>query len=144
LITVRRIGGRHVAAPQFCSKLFAAVCMGTLAVNACRRNADAAPGINVKEQIAPQPVRVGPATVSVELADRLQKPLSQAAIMVEADMSHPGMRPVFAEAKETVPGSYRAPIEFNMAGDWVILLHIKLADGRKIEHQMGLKGVQPR
>lgn len=63
--------------------------------------------------------------------------------MVEADMSHPGMSPVFAEAKEITPGSYSAPINFNMGGDWVVLLHVKLADGRKIESQMDVKGVQP-
>jgi hypothetical protein len=63
--------------------------------------------------------------------------------MVEADMSHPGMSPVFAEAKETAPGSYRTTVDFNMGGDWVVLLHIKLADGRKIERQVDVKGVQP-
>jgi len=57
-------------------------------------------------------------------------------------MSHPGMRPVFAEARETVPGSYRALIEFSMAGDWVVLFHIKLADRRRVEHQMDVRGVQ--
>jgi hypothetical protein len=96
----------------------------------------------VKQQISPQPVRVGPATVSVELADPSHKPLPHAIIMVEADMTHAGMSPVFAKAKETAPGSYRAPIDFNMGGDWVVLLHIKLADGRQIERQMDVKGVQ--
>jgi hypothetical protein len=96
----------------------------------------------VKEEIMPRPAKVGPATVSIELADSSQTAISHAAIMVEADMSHPGMRPVFAEAKETAPGSYRAPIEFSMGGDWVLLLHIKLADGRRIERQMHVRGVQ--
>jgi hypothetical protein len=109
---------------------------------ACRRAEDAAPGIVVKEELTPQPARLGPATVSIELADASRKPVTHAAIMVEADMTHPGMSPVFAEAKETAPGSYRAPIDFNMGGDWVVLLHINLADGRKIERQMDVKGVQ--
>jgi hypothetical protein len=113
-------------------------------LTACHRNADAAPGITVTEQIAPQPARVGPATVSVDIVDPSQKPVDRAAIMVEADMSHPGMSPRFAEAKEVAPGNYRAPIEFSMAGDWVVLLHIKLADGRKIERQMDVRGVQPK
>jgi YtkA-like len=116
--------------------------IGTIAATACHRVVDAAPGISAKEEITPQPVRVGPATVSIELADQSQKPVAHAAIMVEADMSHPGMSPVFADAKEIGPGSYRAPIEFNMGGDWVLLLHIKLADGRKIERQMDVKGVR--
>jgi YtkA-like len=62
--------------------------------------------------------------------------------MVEVDMSHPGMSPVFAEATETAPGSYRANIDFSMGGDWVVLLHIKLADGRKIERQVDVRGVR--
>jgi len=57
-------------------------------------------------------------------------------------MSHPGMSPVFAQANEIAPGNYSAPINFNMGGDWVVLLHIKLADGRKIERQVDVKGVQ--
>jgi hypothetical protein len=76
------------------------------------------------------------------MADAARKPVTRAAIMVEADMSHPGMSPVFAEAKETKPGSYTAPISFNMGGDWVVLLHIKLADGRKIERQMDVRSVR--
>jgi len=52
------------------------------------------------------------------------------------------MGPVFGTASETVPGSYRTQIDFNMGGDWIVLLHIKLADGRKIERQMDVRGVQ--
>ena len=57
-------------------------------------------------------------------------------------MAHPGMAPVFADAIETSPGSYRAPLNFTMGGDWVVLLHITLSDGRKVERQMDVKGVE--
>ena len=143
MITGRRIGGRHAAAPRFCRTLFVMAFVGTTVVTACHRDPDAAPGIIVKEEIGPRPVRTGPATLSVELSDLSQKAISHASIMVEADMAHPGMSPVFTQATETAPGSYRAPIDFNMGGDWVLLLHIRLAGGRKIEHQMDVKGVQP-
>ena len=136
------IGGRRVAAPQFCRALLALSCMGTLAIAACHRGGDPAAGISVREQITPQPVRVGPANVIVQLADAAAEPIPHATIMVEADMSHPGMGPVFGTAKETAPGSYRTQIDFNMGGDWIVLLHIKLADGRKIERQMDVKGVR--
>ena len=98
-------------------------------------------GISVHEQITPWPAHVGPATVAVQLADAAHNPVDRAAIMVEADMSHPGMSPIFAEANESAPGSYRAYINFNMGGDWVLLLHINLADGRKIERQVDVRGV---
>ena len=42
---------------------------------------------------------------------------------------------------ETSPGSYRATLDFTMGGDWVVLFHITLSDGRKIERQMDVKGV---
>jgi YtkA-like len=116
--------------------------VAVLAVTACHRSSGRESEISVRQQVTPQPVRVGPATITIQIADAAQKPVSPATIMVEADMSHPGMGPVFAEAEETAPGSYQAHIGFNMGGDWVVLLHIKLPDGRKIERQMDVRGVQ--
>lgn len=135
-------GGRLLAAPQFCRVLFVMAWVATLAATACHRGADATPEITVREQITPRPARVGPATVSIQLADAARNPVTDAAIMVEADMSHPGMSPVFAQASELTPGSYRASVNFNMGGDWILLLHIKLADGRKIERQLDVRGVR--
>lgn len=57
-------------------------------------------------------------------------------------MSHPGMSPVFSEATETAPGRYQAPINFTMGGDWVVLLHIRLPDGIKVERQINVPNVQ--
>ena len=56
-------------------------------------------------------------------------------------MSHPGMAPVFAEARETEPGRYRSVIELSMAGDWYVLAHVSLPDGRKLDQQFEIKGV---
>ena len=135
------LGGRRMAAPRLCAVMLALA--GAVLTTSCRRADEAVQGITVKQEIAPKPPRVGPATVLVQVSDASQKPVENAAIMVEADMSHPGMSPVFAEANATAPGSYRAPIEFSMGGDWVVLLHIQLADGRRIERQMDVRGVQP-
>jgi len=57
-------------------------------------------------------------------------------------MSHAGMTPVFAEAKETEPGRYSATMDFSMAGDWYVLVHMTLPDGRKLERQFEIKGVR--
>ena len=143
MITGRRIGGRQAAAPQFYRVLLAMSCLVIATAIGCHRATDDTPGITVREQISPQPPRVGPATVAIELADVAQKPIADANIMVEADMSHPGMSPVFGKANEIAPGTYSAPINFNMGGDWIVLLHIKLPDGRRIERQMDVRGVQP-
>ena len=116
--------------------------LGTLPVTSCHRADGSVPGVTVIEQISPQPPQVGPTTVTVELTDAAQKPIANANIMVEADMSHPGMSPLFGQASQTVPGTYRAHVNFNMGGDWIVLLHIKLPDGRKIERQVDVRGVQ--
>jgi hypothetical protein len=58
-------------------------------------------------------------------------------------MSHAGMSPGFAEAKEAEAGHYQAQLKFQMAGDWVILLHGTLPEGTKLERQIDLRGVRP-
>jgi hypothetical protein len=77
------------------------------------------------------------------LADSAAKPITGAQIAIEADMSHAGMSPRFAEAKEADPGRYDAHLEFPMAGDWVILLRVTLPDGKKMERQFDVSGVRP-
>ena len=58
-------------------------------------------------------------------------------------MSHAGMRPVFSDAREVGPGRYEAPVEFTMAGDWVLLITVSLPDGGKLQRQLDIKGVRP-
>jgi len=99
--------------------------------------------VAITHEVSPEPVRAGPATITLKLADAAAKPITSAHIAVEADMSHAGMSPVFAEAKETEPGRYQAHLEFQMAGDWVILLHITLPGGKKLERQIDVRGVRP-
>ena len=142
LIEGRMIGGRLMAALQFCRVLLAMAILTTLAATACHRGTDTAPGVSVQAQISPQPARVGPVTVAVQLADAAHNPVTHATVMAEADMSHPGMSPVFAQASESNPGDYRTNLNFNMGGDWIVLLHIRLADGRKIERQVDVRGVR--
>ena len=58
-------------------------------------------------------------------------------------MSHAGMPPVFGDAKEIAPGRYQTHLALGMAGDWVILLHVVLPGGEKLERQIDLRGVEP-
>jgi hypothetical protein len=119
-------------------------CLAALIATGCRHTSDSSQDISIQEEIAPHPVRVGEAVVSVQLSDRAAVPIAKASIMVEAEMNHPGMAPYFKAVTETAPGHYQAPISFDMAGDWVVLLHITLADGKKMERQMDVRGVEPR
>lgn len=111
---------------------------------ACHRGADLSDKFTVEREFMPQPVRVGSVRVTFTVLDRASKPVEGAHISVEADMSHAGMSPVFAEAREIQPGRYQADLALGMAGDWVILLHGALASGEELERQFDMKGVQPR
>jgi hypothetical protein len=77
------------------------------------------------------------------LADPAAKPISGARITLEADMSHAGMAPVFEEASETEPGQYQAHLKFAMAGDWVILLHVRLPGGQTLERKFNVRAFDP-
>jgi hypothetical protein len=109
----------------------------------CSRSDGSLPSIKIDHNIAPLPVRAGATTIFLRVADGAAKPVTGAHIAVEADMTHPGMAPVFGEAKEIEPGRYQTTLTFQMAGDWVILLHITLSNGQKVERQFDVPGVQP-
>jgi hypothetical protein len=108
----------------------------------CRKPAGASGDILMDASIAPQPVRAGAETVAFRLTNAARQPVTGTRVQVEGDMDHPGMAPVFADAQEISPGSYRAQLNLTMGGDWVVLFHITLSDGRKIERQMDVKGVE--
>ena len=120
-----------------------ASCIATLLLAGCRTVASPDSGITFAWTIAPQPPRVGNATFTVNLLDRTAKPVTGAQVKLEADMSHPGMAPVFAKAAETAPGNYIGHLQFSMAGDWVILVRGALANGQRIDRQVDVKGVLP-
>jgi hypothetical protein len=122
---------------------FGFACAAVLFLVGCSKSVEPAPVLGIDHEISPSPARIGPATVTLKLADATAKPVTGARITIEADMSHAGMSPQFAEAKETDPGLYQAHLEFQMAGDWVILLHVTLPDGKKLERQIDVRGVRP-
>ena len=101
------------------------------------------PDFDFQHDVSPVSPAVGrPATVSLKLTDfLLSKPVSGARIQLEGNMTHPGMTPVFAEAKEDGPGRYHATLEFTMAGDWVVSVRAALPDGRKTDRQFDVKVV---
>jgi hypothetical protein len=118
-------------------------CALTLLIASCARPVASSSLVAIEHEVSPEPARVGPTIVTLKLADSAAKPITGAHIAIEADMSHAGMSPGFAEANETDPGRYQARLEFPMAGDWVILLHVTLRDGKKLERQFDVRGVRP-
>ena len=122
--------------------LAAAALFLTFVVTACNKPTESASAVTIEHEITPQPVRVGPATLTLSGADASRQPVTGASITLEGNMSHAGMSPVFAQAKETEPGRYQAIVDLTMAGDWIILTHITLAGGQKLERQLDVKGVR--
>lgn len=118
-----------------------ALCAGLLAAG-CARRPDSEASVVVGHEVMPRPACVGTATITLSVADDTGRPVTGAVVKLEGDMSHAGMTPVFGEAKELDAGRYRAALEFTMAGDWVVLIHLTLPDGRKVERQFDVKGVQ--
>jgi len=135
------LGGRRRAASL---RVLAWLMLASLALLAggCRKFSNDQGGISIIESITPQPVRAQAETISFKLTNESHQPVAGAHVQVEGDMSHPGMAPIFADALERAPGDYRALLSFTMGGDWVVLFHITLSDGRKFERQMDVKGVE--
>ena len=108
---------------------------------ACQKTAKS-PDIELQYEIAPQPPRVGAATIDLKLTDKNGAPVGGARVDLEGNMSHAGMSPVSSEAKEIETGKYRSTLQLTMAGDWIVLVHITLPDGQKLQRQIELSGVR--
>jgi hypothetical protein len=109
----------------------------------CHKPPNSPSGVVVEFQINPKPVRVGPVIVGFRLTDAGNHPVTGVQIAVEADMSHAGMGPVFAQANEVQPAHYESHLSLAMAGDWVILMHGTMPNGEKQERQFEVRDVRP-
>lgn len=81
----------------------------------------------------PEVSRTGQATtITIDLRRSDGQLWPGASLQVEAHMSHPGMSPVIAKARETSGGRHSAAVTFTMAGDWKLLIVGQLPDGRRV------------
>ena len=105
---------------------------------------DPSDAINIAWTLDPSPPIAGtPLVVRMTLRDRDQKPVIGARLRLEGLMSHPGMAPVVADAVERGEGTYEAPLQFTMAGDWILLVTGQLADGSQLKKRIEIAGVRP-
>ena len=94
----------------------------------------------IEPEVEPQPPRVGPVTITVRVIQS-GKPVTGAQTKLELNMSHAGMAPVFADAKEIEPGRYQAKVQLTMAGDWSLVVSVNMPDGTKSFRSFDIKGV---
>lgn len=119
-----------------------ALCVWLAIVNGCRHAGDTAPDLILAHEVSPQPPRTGQVTITLRLTDTSGTSVTGARIKLEGNMSHAGMAPVFAEATEIEPGSYRSTLELSMAGDWQVSARVTLADGRRLDRHFEINGVR--
>ncbi len=129
-----------------CSRRFAIlpwILAGLWMLTGCEKPSEPSTAVRIEHEVTPQPFHVGVSTIALKLTDAGGRPIDGARIRLEGTMTHPGMRTSFGEAREEGSGRYQSSLEFVMAGDWVVLLHITLPNGQKLERQIDVKGVLP-
>jgi hypothetical protein len=101
-------------------------------------------GVRVAMSVTPQPPAVGRASVTIRILDADGRPLPASGVELEANMSHPGMKPTFATARLEPPDRWLAELELTMGGDWVVAVDARLEDGRTVRRVLPLPGVESR
>jgi hypothetical protein len=129
----------------FCGLLGLGACLVPVGCRPAAAPAASASNVSLDWRIFPDPPVAGPVRVSLVMVDGATgRPLRGAAVRLEGNMSHAGMRPVFGTAREVAPGTYEAPLELTMGGDWFLLIDAKLPEGGTLRRQVDLPGVRPR
>ena len=104
---------------------------------------DLSDAVHIAWTLDPSPPMAGtPMVARVTLRDAEQKPIVGAHLRLEGVMSHPGMAPVTAMVTERGNGEYEAPLQFTMAGDWVLIVTGELSGGGQIKKQIEINGVR--
>jgi len=127
---------------RFGLAVFVVLLLASLQSAGCAKPSQATHDVVFSCDSDPMPPRVGPNTFTVVLSGRNDQRLAGARVSLEGDMSHPGMSPVFGEAREIAPGQYRGTLDLNMLGDWVVVFHITLANGESFDRQVELQHIR--
>ncbi len=136
-------GGQKNCPLPMLSLGFLALALAVFSLGGCVKQSTGA-DIAMKHEFLPDPPHVGAAILRLNLADRTASAVLNARVGIEADMAHPGMAPRVFEVKELGSGHYQSQLQFDMAGDWVILLHINLSDGKSADRQLAVRVVESK
>jgi hypothetical protein len=146
LLRLVRPSGRGLSRPSYVASARAAAVAGSvLMAAACDRGVPAAgEDVTLDYSLAPDPPSVGPCRVTLRVSDTRGRPLAGARVHLHADMAHPGMRPVLADAAESAPGRYEAQLGFTMAGPWFVLVEGETSRGRRFSRRIDVPQVRAR
>lgn len=111
------------------------VVVGLIGAGCGRMQAVATPvqdGFVMTLDAQPSPPVVGDGQLVVTLTDPVGRPVADARLTVEGNMSHAGMKPSFGTVTAAADGRYTIAIQWTMAGDWYVDIKATLADGRVI------------
>jgi hypothetical protein len=77
----------------------------------------------------------GEGTILITVKDKAGQPVDNARVSVEANMSHAGMKPEYADVSASQAGTYRLPLKWTMGGSWYVDTTITLGDGTVIRRR---------
>jgi hypothetical protein len=104
----------------------------------CGRAADSAAPLRIEWTMLPATPAVDqPTDVELVLRHPDGAAILDADLDLEGHMTHPGMAPVVADLVAAGDGTYRTRLTFTMAGDWVLLVRGRLADGAAVRREAG-------
>jgi YtkA-like len=116
--------------------------VGNLPSGGCAKSSGVRDDVAFSCHSDPVAPRIGVNTFTVTLSGKGGALLTGAHVAIEGDMTHPGMSPVFGDAREIAPGRYQGTLDLTMRGDWTILFHVTLASGRMFEGQLQIRNLQ--
>jgi hypothetical protein len=133
----RDMRARHKAALR--TLLWVLALAAVLAGAACtRRRAipDEAPEIRLAAAFNPSPPAVGAGQLTLSFVDSAGTPVGISSLEVKADMAHPGMTPWLAKIDSIEGTQVTLPVEWSMAGDWLLQIEAELSDGRRLRRTL--------
>ncbi|KAA5543150.1 FixH family protein [Roseiconus nitratireducens] len=124
------------------SVFLASVGLLALMTNGCSSDQAQTVPVNVDLTFEPAEPMVGDSKVDLRLTDPSGNPIENAAVTLEGNMNHAGMKPSFSELSEQDPGHYSGTLEFTMGGDWFVLVDVEMPDGTTAQQQIDVPGVK--
>jgi len=98
-------------------------------------------GTDFSWSLHPAQPTVGPVTLTLTIVDPRDDG-SGPVVGVVGHMTHPGMTPTVATVTPRGRGVYDAKMNLTMAGDWVFVVTVQLADGRRVQRRIAVPHVQ--